>query len=146
MGIKELFLQKGWAGRTIDRDETVDRFNPIIRVMNELMQFYLAAAEASEDDARRAAIDASLRTLRMDIGKMCETVFSSGGVAYNGIDLNPEDFRLGTAISGRILAQEAKLESALEEETNIEHQMHSRAILGVVTENQKERLHSLRGL
>lgn len=146
MGIKELFLQKGWAGRTIDRDETVDRFNPIIRVMNELMQFYLAAAEASVDHARRAAITASLRTLQMDIGKMCETVFSCGGVAYNGIDLNPEDFRLGTALSGRILAQEAKLETALEDETNIEHQMRSRAILGVVTENQKERLHSLRGL
>lgn len=146
MGIKELILQKGWAGRTIDRGETVDRFNPIIRVMNELMQFYLAAAEASGDNARRAAITASLRTLQMDIGKMCETVFSCGGVAYNGIDLNPEDFRLGTALSGKILAQEAKLESALEDETNIEHQMRSRAILGVVTENQKERLRSLRGL
>ncbi len=146
MGIKELFLQKGWAGRTIDRDETVDRFNPIIRVMNELMQFYLAAAEASGDSAKQAAISASLRTLRMDIGKTCETVFSSGGVAYNGIDLNPEDFRLGTALPGKILAQEAKLESALDDETNIEHQMHSRAILGVVIHNQKERLHSLRGL
>lgn len=142
MGIKELFLQKGWAGRTIDRAATIDRMNPIIRTLNELMQLYIAASEAES----KQAIEDSLRTLRMDIGKMCEVVFSCGGVAYSGTDLETGQFRLGSGQSEAIAAKEQALRSALEAEARIEHQMRTRAILHNIDINQKTRMEAVRGL
>ena len=144
MGIKELFLQKGWAGRTIDRAQTIERINPMIHTMNELMHLYNAAEP--KNDTLRTGLDESLRTLRMDIGKMCEIVFSCGGVAYNGTDLNPADFRLGDKLSAAIEKKEEQLTQALSEEGRIEHQMRSRAILMNVDVNQKMRLNTVRGL
>lgn len=146
MGIKDLLLQKGWAGRTIDRAETIDRINPMIRTMNELMHLYIAAGENTKNADLKQGVEDSLRTLRMDIGKMCEIVFSCGGVAYSGTDLETEDFRLGEGLSDAIEAKEQVLRSALDEESNIEHQMRSRAILLNVDNNQKTRMNAVRGL
>ncbi|MDA0874152.1 MAG: hypothetical protein O3C45_03730 [Bacteroidetes bacterium] len=146
MGIKELFLQKGWAGRTIDRAATIDRINPMIRTMNELMQLYIAASETESRASMKQAIEDSLRTLRMDIGKMCEIVFSCGGVAYSGTDLETGQFRLGSGQSEAIAAKEAALRSALGAEAGIEHQMRTRAILQNVDINQKTRMEAVRGL
>lgn len=146
MGIKELFLQKGWAGRTIDRAATIDRINPMIRTLNELMQLYIAASEAESKPAMKQAIEDSLRTLRMDIGKMCEVVFSCGGVAYSGTDLETGQFRLGNGQSEAIAAKEQALRSALEAEARIEHQMRTRAILHNIDINQKTRMEAVRGL
>jgi len=146
MGIKGLILKKGWAGRTLGRQQTVHRIDPLIRIMNELMQLYGGAARDDAHAEHFEKIEASLRTLRMDIGKMCEIVYSSGGVAYNGTDLNPDDFDLGDGLSAAITGKEAALEVALKDEAGIEHQMRSRAILENVEENQKTRLKALRGL
>lgn len=140
MGIKEIFLNKGWAGKTISRAETVERLNPIIRIMNELMQ-NLNAISARGD---RAEIDAPLRILKMDIGKMCEIIFSCGDVAYSGTDLDPKEFLGADALA--VSDCEARLENALEIEHGIEHQMHTRAILGNVDANQKSRIQTLRNL
>ena len=146
MGIKELFLQKGWAGRTIDRATTIDRINPMIRTMNELMQLYIAASDAEQRADMKQAIEASLRTLRMDIGKMCEVVFSCGGVAYSGTDLETDAFRLGAGQSEAIEAKEKELRQALDAEADVEHQMRTRAILLNVDTNQKTRMEAVRGL
>lgn len=146
MGIKELFLQKGWAGRTIDRAETIERINPMIRTMSELMHLYLAAGESNVKPELKQGIEDSLRTLRMDIGKMCEIVFSCGGVAYSGTDLETEDFRLGNELSDAIASKEQQLRDALDEQGKIEHQMRSRAILLNVDNNQKTRMNAVRGL
>jgi len=146
VGIKELLLKKGWAGRTIDRQQTIDRIDPLIKIMNELMQLYGAAAREHTEGELFETIDAHLKTLRMDIGKMCEIVFSSGGAAYNGTDLTPEDFDLGALLADAITGKEAALEVALKEESELEHQMRSRAILEIVENNQKMRLNALRGL
>ena len=146
MGIKELILQKGWAGRTIDRAETIDRINPMIQTMTELMHLYLAAKDDSESADLGQHIDASLRTLRMDIGKMCEIIFSCGGVAYSGVDLDTNDFRLGSGLSQAIETKERELELALEVQSGIEHQMRTRAILLNVETNQKTRMNAVRGI
>lgn len=146
MGIKELLLQKGWAGRTIGRAETIERINPMIRTMNELMHLYLAAVDHTSRPELRQGIEASLRTLRMDIGKMCEVVFSCGGVAYSGTDLETDDFRLGDGLSEAIERKEQELRDAIETESRIEHQMRTRAILLNVDTNQETRLKAVRGL
>ena len=144
MGIKDIFLKQGWAGKTVGREETIERLNPILRTANELMQRLGAFAAESSDQDVKTRIEASLRIHRMDIGKLCETVFSCGGVAYSGTDLSPSDFA-GT-ISQDIVLNENTLSDMLAAESKIEHQMRTRAILGVLQENQRARQNSLRNL
>jgi hypothetical protein len=146
MGIKELFLQKGWAGRTIDRADTIDLINPMIQTMNELMHLHIAAGETTSKANVKDGIETSLRTLRMDIGKMCEIVFSCGGVANSGTDLETADFMLGDGLSDAVAAKEQELREALDAQENIEHQMRTRAILMNVDTNQKARMNAVRGL
>ena len=144
MGIKDLFLKQGWAGKTIGRQETFERLNPIIRTANELMQHLTALAASSTDADVKTRIEAALRTHRMDIGKLCETVFSCGGVAYSGTDLNPTDYVNSTPAD--IVRIDAELAEQLASEGKIEHQMRTRAILGVLEENHRSRKNSLRNL
>jgi len=145
MGIKDLILQKGWAGRTISRPETVERFNPIIRIMSELMYAYTASSDRVSATTG-PDWNAALKTLRADIGKMSEVVFSNGGVAFSGTELETRDFDFGDAWAERLASREADLARALKEELDIEHQMRSRAILGVVSANHEERVRLLRSL
>ncbi|MDA1027475.1 MAG: hypothetical protein O3B41_00255 [Bacteroidetes bacterium] len=144
MGLKDLLLKQGWAGKTIGRSETIELLNPIIRTKNELMQCLNALSAASTDADQRVRLEASLRTLRMDIGKLCETVFSCGGIAYSGTDLSPSDF--AEATGAQVVALEQVLAGQLADQQKIEHQMRTRAILGVLEENQRSRKNSLRGL
>ena len=144
MGIKKLFLKQGWAGKTIGRSETIDQLNPIIRTMNLVMQCLGSLSASSPDSDQRVRIEAALRTHRMDIGKMCETVFSCGGIAYSGTDLSPSDF--ASASSEQYVQLEAVLAGQLEAEKKIEHQMRTRAILGVLEENLRSRKNTLRNL
>ncbi len=144
MGLKDLLLKQGWAGKTIGRSETTELLNPIIRTMNHIMQCLnsLSAGSASAD--QRLRIEAALRTHRMDIGKLCETVFSCGGVAYSGTDLDPRDFE--SATEAQYLELETVLAEQLASQHKIEHQMRTRAILGVLEENQRSRKNTLRNL
>jgi hypothetical protein len=144
MGIKDLFLKQGWAGKTIGRPETIDLLNPIIRTMNELMQCLGALSASSTNADQKARLEETLRVLRMDIGKMCETVYSCGGVAYSGTDLEAADFASSTPAD--LSGLESRLAEHLAAQHKIEHQMRTRAILGVVEENQKARKNALRNL
>lgn len=143
MGIKELLLQKGWAGRTISRDETIERLNPIISIMTEVLHRY-AAVRDEADAAVRTEIDRVMKTLGMDIGKVAETVFSCGGTAYSGTDLDPDAFVAGDDGWKTLRDAEDVLASALRDEQDVEHQMRTRAILAKVAENQDDRMNLIR--
>ena len=145
MGIKELLLQKGWAGRTISREETIERLNPITRIMTELMHTY-GAVRGRVDASERDAFESELKTLRADIGKMAETIFSCGGTPFNGTELEAGDFEVDSDSDAWKAIRDAEqvLGDALREEKNIEHQMRTRAILGKVAENHENRLKLLR--
>lgn len=143
MGIKELLLKQGWAGRTITRAETIDHLNPIIRTMTVAMHHWGVAAASLDGEAARN-VSAALKTLRMDIGKMCETVFSAGGVAYNGTDLDPESFEAGSDVWKTLSEQEKAIADALSPQQKIEHHMRTRAILAAVAGNHEERVKLIR--
>lgn len=143
MGLKEVFLQKGWAGRTISREETVDRLNPIIRIMAEMLYRYAAVRDAMPAEDRRE-IDRVIKTFRADIGKMAETVFSCGGTAYSGTELDPDEFNTGTDGWKSVRDAEDVLAAALSEEQKVEHQMRTRAILAKVAENHQDRMNLIR--
>ncbi|MEX0822443.1 MAG: hypothetical protein WD021_09885 [Rhodothermales bacterium] len=147
MGLKELFLNKGWAGKTLSRQETVERINPLLRTHYELNRAYEYAIRNLSDAETADRLEVLQKTARGDVGKLSETVLSAGGVAYNGTDLEPGDVDLGSndaSILGELERLESALAAALDEELEEEHQIRTRAILGVVRNNSRERLDYVR--
>ncbi len=145
--LKELFLQKGWAGKTISRAETIDRLNPIIERFIRLNYTYDAAERDFQETELAAGIKSLQKTARADVGKLAETVFSCGGTAYNGTDLEPRDFSAGSSdieTVDNLIRLERDFQDLLADEDEIEHQMRTRAILSVVKANSDRRMDFLR--
>ena len=149
MGLKEALLKKGWAGRTIGRQETVERLNPLVRQLTELLFAYRYVVDDLSERDHAGELEATLKKLRADIGKLSETILSNGGIAYTGADLDPADFNLGATDDEMLFnlqdAEQAFLDR-IEAEKEVEHQMRTRAILDVVKQNSRDRLVLLRTL
>jgi len=143
MSIKEILLQKGWAGRTISRPETVIRMNPLIQVMSNLLYAYNCQAEAEPSSFGESSTGDLVRILRMDIGKMCETVASCGGISTRSPEISLVE---GSTNWSDITAVEKSLMDMITAEKEIEHHMRSRAILSKVAENTERRLQQLESL
>jgi len=146
--LKEALLGQGWAGKTITRAETVERVNPFVEQHIRLNHHHRAAIRALEDASKAKALEQLQKTARADIGKLSETVLSCGGSAYNGTDLEPEDFD-AEGDDDTILTELADLESEFQDDLkaeldDVEHQMRTRAVLKVVRQNSTERLQVLR--
>ena len=142
--IAEALLGRGWMGRTISREETVERINPFIKEHVLLNHAYRSVIRVAEDRRVVEALKALLKTARADVGKLCETVFSAGGTAYNGTDLKPGDVDLGDDLSAALAElidrEQAFRDRLHDERRNVEHQMRTRAILELVRDNSDERL------
>jgi len=145
--LKELLLGRGWAGRTITRAETVERLNPIVKDHIVLNHHYEAAIRSMKRQDMTAALKAMQRTARMDVGKLSETIFSAGGSAYNGTDLEPDAYDLGDnglEIMNTLIDMERSFKDrVIEDREEIEHQIRTRAILELVTSNSQDRLKGL---
>ena len=121
--IKSLLLKKGWAGRTISRSETVARLNPLLKQHVTLANLYEQVTNLDEDLSTE--LQGNLRRLRLDMGKLAETVFSCGGVAYSGVD-HPKV----QPVDNVLLETERALHNALlQERRTINHQMRTEAVL-----------------
>jgi len=142
--LKELLLGRGWAGRTISREQTVERINPLIEQQIRLNHAYRAVVRSHSRPTVTEALEDVLKTARTDVAKLSEVVFSAGGSAYNGTDLEPEDFDLGDddrTMLDTLRDREVDFQEAVAYERNeVEHQMRTRAILEVVKGNSDERL------
>jgi hypothetical protein len=142
MSFKEILLKEGWAGKTLSRPETVERVNPVIRSHTALNHAYAYAIRHLQDREIADRLNAFQRRARMDIGKLAETVFSAGGAAYNGIDMEPDDVRMPDGddeILYRLVDQEQEFRALLALELTQEHQIRTRAILRAVEINVLER-------
>ena len=142
MGLKDVLLKKGWAGRTISRNETAARLNPIVTRLAGLLNAYDAFVNDQELAAVQDGLDAQIRFLRMDIGKVSEAIFSSGGIAERSA-------RGAAAVPAgldALVSEEEAVFRLLGEETEIEHEMHTRAVLGAVAGNTQERIRLLKRL
>jgi len=147
--IKEVLLNRGWAGRTLSRSETVDRINPLIRQHIELNHHYSAAIRHCTDERVVDVLERLQKTARTDVGKLSETVLSCGGSAYNGTDLSPEDFTLQGSLSElfeELHDHETDFNQALADELDLEHQMRTRGVLEAVKSNSQDRLNALTAL
>lgn len=144
--IKEALLNRGWAGKTMSRSETVERLNPLIEQHIRLNHHYGAAIRHCDDDRVVDVLERLQKTARADVGKLSETVFSCGGTAYNGTDLSPEDFSLTGSLSElfeELHDLETDFNEALADELALEHQMRTRGVLEAVKSNSQDRLNAL---
>ncbi len=140
MSIKEILLNKGWAGRTISRAETVDQLNPHIQAMSNLLYAYNLMEDNDIDSFDEASMGEHIRVLRMDIGKMSETIASCGGISLR----SPERSLVGESTEwSNIIASEKALQKMILAEQEIEHQMRTRAILSKIAENTDLRIQQL---
>jgi len=148
MGIKELLLNKGWAGRTLSRSETVDRLNPVIHSLTALMHAYDRALTGLDGEIH-ASLSDTQKLLRADIGKLSETVLSGGGVAYTGVDQEPGGSPSSddpAEILAGLLREEESFRETLDGEREVEHQIRTRAVLENVARNSSERVRLVRRL
>jgi len=142
--IKEALLNRGWAGKTITRAETVERLNPLLLQFLRLNHNYRYVIRSHSDTAVTEALKRVQKTARADVGKLSETILSSGGTPENGTDLEPEDFNLGNDELD-MLYQLEDLETEFNEtlareRSEVEHQIRTRGILEAVKSNSEERL------
>ncbi len=147
--IKEALLNRGWAGKTLSRSETVDRLNPLIRQHIELNHHYGAAIRHCDDERVVDVLERLQKTARADVGKLSETILSSGGTPYNGTDLSPKDFTLEGSLSDlfeELHDLETAFNDGLAEEIDLEHQMRTRGVLEAVKSNSQDRLNALAAL
>ena len=143
--IKAALLKKGWAGRTLSRADTAHRLNRLIRTHMALNHAYNCAINRCSDKQLHERLSALQKTARTDVGKMMETVFSCGAVAYNGTDLQPAQFELpaGKEFTALQSHEEAFLAELLAEKA-LEHQMRTEAVLNRLVISSRDRLEYLR--
>ena len=147
--IKEFLLNRGWAGQTLSRSETVERLRPLVQQHIELNHHYSAAARHCDDARVVDVLERLLKTARTDVGKLSETVLSCGGTPPNGTELEPEDFALrGTLLDlfETLHALETEFNDALAQELDLEHQMRTRGVLEAIKSNSQDRLNALKAL
>jgi hypothetical protein len=145
MSIKNAILNKGWAGKTITREETAERLNSLMRPLIELLFMYDRVLGTAAQDGPAGDLRREMPALRADIGKVSESIMSCGAVAYSGTDLKSADVA-SNADWAHVLEREQAVERALEEERAVEHQIRSRAILKAVAANSKKRLELLKAV
>jgi hypothetical protein len=145
--MKNFLLKKGWAGRTIGRQESVDRLNAILQSHHEINAAYDTEVPGIGTEEDRNRLDALRRTSRADAGKLSETILSLGGVPASGIGLRASttDADASTSVR-RLIDLESKFLDRIAGESKVEHQMKSRAILGNSEANARERLEFLKSL
>lgn len=136
------FLNRGGAGISIRREETVQRLNPLIERLIALNHCHNYIIQHTSDPATAERLEAFQKIARADVGKLAETVLSSGGVPYNGTDMEPSDFNLGTdedSMLREMTDRERAFLDAIEDEKDVRHHIRTQAILEKVRANSKAR-------
>ena len=148
MSLKDLIFQKGGIGVSLSRQETVERLNPLIQEHMALNHTYAYAINHTSEAEVSERLASFQKKARVDVGKLMETVLSAGGVAYNGVDMEPEDYTLN---DDNLLFELRDREKAWQDRLNDElsehnHQIRTKAVLTLLRDNSAERLDYLRGL
>ena len=143
--IKSALLKKGWAGKTISRKETAERLNPLIEAHVKLKLSYANFLPLLASDTEQQELERILKTLRLDVGKLKELVFSCGEPAFNGTSLEPGSFKLASdnALS-ELREREQIFRERLERERPVQHQIRSEAVIVRLRKNSDNRLAFLR--
>ena len=149
----DFILNKGGAGISMTRQETIDRINPIIEAYVRLNHIYEDALGRLANRDAVGQLEAFQKIARADVGKLNETVFSSGGVAYNGTDVEPGSVTLKETENDEDLLsaledQEAAFQDQIAPEFDLKpaHHIRTQAVLSIIRSNSQSRLDYIRGL
>lgn len=143
--IKSALLRKGWAGKTISRKETAERLNPLIEAHVKLKLSYANLLPLLVSDSERQELELLLKTLRLDVGKLKELVFSCGETAFNGTTLEPESFKLTSNDPlSDLREREYAFREQLDAERPVQHQIRTEAVLVRLRKNSDTRLSFIR--
>lgn len=148
----DFFLNKGGAGISMPRERTIERLNPIIEEHVRLNHAHEHVLTRVGDPEVARQLAAFQKIARADVGKLNETVFSAGGVAYNGTDVEPgsvtldgnDDEDLLSALFDREQAFQDQI--AAELDLKPEHHIRTQAVLSIIRANSQSRLDYLKGL
>lgn len=149
MSLTDLIFNRGGFGRTITRQETAERLNPLIEQHARLNHAHGYAIRRLSDAEHAEHLKVEQKTARADAGKLRETVLSAGRVPYTGTDLEEKDFDLGRSddeILYRLHDEEEAFGKRIAAEDDVDHQMRTRAILAVVAKNSRRRLGLLKAM
>lgn len=125
-------LNRGGAGRSMTRAESVEALNPLIGRHAELLLAYDVALRTLADREIAGTINRAMNAARTELAKLKETVFSLGGTPPNSTDLVPA-VRLGdddAAILHALDDAERAYRDALSDTLGLaHHQIRTAAIL-----------------
>lgn len=127
------FLNKGGAGRSMTREESIDALEPVIHHHAGLLMAYEAALRDLSDRDLADALDGVMSRARTELAKLKESVFSLGGTPPNSTDLDPADVRLGrddAEVLHALHERERSYRDALRDAIGLpHHQLRTTAIL-----------------
>ena len=125
-------FNRGGAGRSMTREESVEAISPLVREHQQLLHAYDVAIRTLGDRDLAARLNDGMNRARTELAKLKETIFSLAGTPPNGVDLDP-DVRLGTSDAAIVHAlddRERAYRDALQDTLKMPHQqLRSTAIL-----------------
>lgn len=139
-------LNKGGAGISLSRQETVDRINPLLKKLIALNHAYRDVIARTPDPEIAGQLQAFLKIARTDVAKMSESIYSAGGRAYTGVDIEPGSVRTAdneNELIPSLKDLEKEFVDLMEGEMKVKHQIHTRAVLSNVYTNALGRLNYL---
>lgn len=142
------FLNKGGAGRSLSRTDTIDVLNPLVQQHIDLLSYYNAVCRALSDQKLEESLNAALPRLRNELGKIRESVLALGGIAPTGVG---EPLLTLDGTDGNLLydleQQERALRDALKQALEYPHyQFQTLAILNNNLAGSESRIGALRPL
>lgn len=141
-------LNRGGAGRSATREETVEALNPLVLQHARLLRAYNAVLAGLADRDAAARLETVMNRLRTELGKLRETVLANGGTPPSTVGLRAEiagdsDRALLEALEQ---AERAYRQALRETLAYPHHQMRTIAILENNLTGSEERLGVLRPL
>lgn len=125
-------MNRGGAGRSMTREESVEAILPLVDRHHALLHAYDAAIRSLGDRDVAARLNSGMNRARTELAKLKETVFSLAGTPPNGTDLDP-NVRLGDTDAEIIHAlndAERDYRNALQDTLGLaHHQLRTTAIL-----------------
>jgi hypothetical protein len=143
------FLNKGGAGRSLSRADTIEALNPLVVHHGALIDSYNEALRLLSDRQVAQDIERVMNRLRTELVKLKETVLALGGVPPNGVGraavepLGSNDSDVLRALGEREAAYRDALRDAL---GYPHHQIRTIAILENNVTGSSERLRMIRPL
>ena len=139
-------LNKGGAGKSLNRAETAARLGRLMRHHQSIMHAYDAAIRDTPSPEVAAGLELLNKTSRADIGKLSELILSNGHAPPSGSDFDPPDFGEADddgARGRRLLDLERAYVDMLEAELDEKHRLRTVATIENTLTNTRHRIQTI---